>query len=163
MNVPLLSSTDAIVSAADAAKAKLAPVRVGYGRTHLDLNVNRDLFDSKQEWRQQPNPDGASDKTLSVVEFVGADNVPIGVYLNYGMHPINFYLSGVISADFPGEAARYVEELFDNKAVAVFSQGASGDQNPRLGYSPSYRMGYEYYAVGPESIIRSPFDDACFL
>ena len=67
-------------------------------------------------------PDGPSDKTLAVVEFLGADNVPIGVYMNYAMHPINFYLSGVISADFPGEASRYVEELFDNRTVAVFSQ-----------------------------------------
>ena len=129
--------TDAIVKAADLAKTKLAPARVGYGTATLDLNVNRDLFNSKQEWRQAPNPDGISDKTLSVVEFVGADDVPIGVYINYAMHPIMFYLSGVISADFPGEAARYVEELFDGKSVAVFTQGASGDQNPKLWMSPS--------------------------
>jgi neutral ceramidase len=132
--------TAAIVSAVDMAKSRLAPARVGYGRANLDLNVNRDLFNSKLEWRQEPNPEGSSDKTLSVVEFVGEDNVPIGVYMNYAMHPINFYLSGVISADFPGEAARYVEELFDNKTVAVFSQGTAGDQNPRLAMSPSYIM-----------------------
>jgi len=130
----------AIVSAVDMAKSKLAPARIGYGRANLDLNVNRDLFNSKLEWRQEPNPEGSSDRTLSVVEFVGEDNVPIAVYMNYAMHPINFYLSGVISADFPGEAARYVDELFDNRTVAVFSQGASGDQNPRLAFSPSYIM-----------------------
>jgi neutral ceramidase len=122
------------------AKSKLAPARVGYGKANLDLNVNRDLFNSKLEWRQEPNPEGASDKALSVVEFVGQDNVPIGVYMNYAMHPINFYLSGAVSADYPGEAAKYVEELFDNKTVAVFSQGASGDQNPRLAFSPSFIM-----------------------
>ncbi len=132
--------TAAIVSAVDSAKSKLAPARVGYGRTTLDLNVNRDLFNSKQEWRQGPNPEGTSDKTLAVVEFVGTDDVPIGVYMNYAMHPINFYLSGAISADFPGEASKYIEELFDGKTVAVFSQGASGDQNPRLGYSQSFNV-----------------------
>jgi len=132
--------TAAIVSAVDTAKSKLATARVGYGRTNLDLNVNRDLFNSKQEWRQGPNPQGTSDKTLAVVEFLGADNVPIGVYMNYAMHPINFYLSGAISADFPGEASKYIEELFDGKTVAVFSQGASGDQNPRLGYSQSFNV-----------------------
>jgi hypothetical protein len=132
--------TAAIVAAVDTAKSKLAPVRIGYGKANLDLNVNRDLFNSKLEWRQGPNPEGASDKTLAVVEFVGADDVPIAVYLNYPMHPINFYLSGVISADFPGEASKYIEELFDNKTVAVFSQGASGDQNPRLGYSQSFNV-----------------------
>jgi neutral ceramidase len=132
---------DAIVQAASAAKAKLAPARVGYGTTKVDLNVNRDLYNSKLEWRQEPNPDGPSDKTLAVVEFLGEDNIPIGVYMNYAMHPINFYLSGVISADFPGEASRYVEDLFDNRTVAIFSQGASGDQNPRDFRSPSTFMG----------------------
>src|SRR5215472_16266782 len=123
---------DAIVSAVTTAKGRLAPAKVGYGTTKVDLNVNRDLFNSKLEWRQQPNPDGPSDKTLSVVEFVGENYMPIGVYMNYAMHPINFYLRGVISADFPGEASRYIEDLYGNGMVAIFSQGTSGDQNPAL-------------------------------
>ena len=132
---------DAIVQAATTAKSNLAPARVGYGTTRVDLNVNRDLFNSKLEWRQEPNPNGPSDKTLAVVEFLGADNVPIAVYMNYAMHPINFYLSGVVSADFPGEASRYIEELFVNRTIAVFAQGASGDQNPRDFRSPTTFMG----------------------
>ena len=144
--------TAAIVSAVDTAKSRLAPARVGYGRTNLDLNVNRDLFNSRLEWRQEPNPEGASDKTLSVVEFVGSDNVPIGVYINYAMHPINFYLSGVISADFPGETSKYIEELFDNKTIAVFSQGASGDQNPRLAMSPSFILRGRQRLDAPQTI-----------
>jgi hypothetical protein len=131
---------DAIVEATTIAKSKLAPARIGYGTTNIDLNVNRDLFNSKLEWRQEPNPHGPSDKTLAVVGLLGADNVPIAVYLNYAMHPINFYLSGVISADFPGEASRYLEELFDDRTVAIFSQGASGDQNPRDFRSPTLFM-----------------------
>lgn len=135
------SVADAIVEAAKVAKSKLVRARIGYGTASVDLNVNRDLFNSKLEWRQEPNPSGPSDKTLAVVEFLGDDNVPIAVYMNYAMHPINFYLSGVISADFPGEASRYVESLFDNRTVAVFSQGASGDQNPRDFRSPTNFMG----------------------
>jgi hypothetical protein len=134
------SVADAIVEAATVARSKLAPASVGYGTTMVDLNVNRDLFNRKLEWRQEPNPDGPSDKTLAVVEFLGEDHVPIGVYLNYAMHPINFYLSGAISADFPGEASRYVEELFDNRTVALYSQGPSGDQNPRDFRSPTLFM-----------------------
>lgn len=139
---------DAIVSAVDMAKSRLAPARVGYGTAKVDLNVNRDLYNSKQEWRQAPNPEGPSDKTLAVVEFVGADDMPIAVYMNYAMHPINFYLSGVISADFPGEATRYVEEMFDGRTVAVFSQGASGDQNPRIAFSPSFFLGQRAALTG---------------
>jgi hypothetical protein len=131
---------DALVEAITVAKGKLAPARIGYGATRVDLNVNRDLFTRKFEWRQEPNPEGPSDKTLAVVEFLGQDDVPIAVYMNYAMHPINFYLSGVISADFPGEASRYVEDLFDQRAVAIFSQGASGDQNPRDFRSPTTFM-----------------------
>jgi hypothetical protein len=140
---PPLAKTvaDGIVEAVTAAKAKLVPARIGYGTTQVDLNVNRDLFNRKLEWRQEPNPDGPSDKTLAVVEFLANDNVPIAVYMNYAMHPINFYLSGVISADFPGEASRYIEDLFDGRTVAIFSQGASGDQNPRDFRSPTTFMG----------------------
>ena len=131
---------DAIVEAATAAKSKLRPARLGYGTAMVDANVNRDLFNRKLEWRQEPNPDGPSDKTLAVIELLGEDNIPIGVFLNYAMHPINFYLSGVVSADFPGETSRYIEELFDDRTVAVFSQGASGDQNPRDFRSPTLIM-----------------------
>ena len=71
------SVADAIVDAATVAKSKLAPARVGYGKTTVDLNVNRDLFNRNLEWRQEANPDGPSDKTLAVVEFLGDDNIPI--------------------------------------------------------------------------------------
>jgi neutral ceramidase len=121
---------DAIVMAATTAKSKLAPARIGYGTDAVHLNVNRDLFNDKQEWRQGPNPDGTSDKTLAVVALVGTDHVPIGVLMNYAMHPINYFMTGVLSSDFPGEASRYFEEYFDDRTVAIFTQGALGDQNP---------------------------------
>jgi neutral ceramidase len=124
--------TNAIVSAVESARKRLAPAEIGYGETQVDLNVNRDLFDSKGAWRQAANPQGPSDKTLAVIGFIGEDHVPIAVYMNYAMHPINFYQSGVISADFPGEASRFIERTFGDKAVAIFTQGASGDQNPRM-------------------------------
>lgn len=121
---------DAIIAAAAYARGKMRPATVGFGTTQVSLNTNRDLFTKNGEWRQQPNPNGPSDKTLAVAAFIGEDHVPIGVYMNYAMHPINFYLSGVISADFPGAASRTVEELFDDKPIAIFAQAASGDQNP---------------------------------
>ena len=122
---------DAIVAAVTEANKRLRPVRVGYGTTPLDINVNRDIFTAGQ-WLQGPNVDGASDKSVAVIEFIGADDKPIAAYINYAMHPINFYLSGVISADVPGEASRYVERQYGPDMVAVFAQGASGNQNPYL-------------------------------
>jgi neutral ceramidase len=120
-----------MVDAVRQAKAKLQPARVGFGSGRSYLNVNRDAIDAETHlWTQAPNLDGPSDKTVAVVEFLAGDGAPIAVYMDYGMHPVNGYLSGITSADFAGAASRYVEQAFDDKAVAVFAQGASGDQNP---------------------------------
>jgi hypothetical protein len=35
-----------------------------------------------------------------------------------------------VSGDIPGATSRYVEEAFDDQVVAVWSNGAAGDQNP---------------------------------
>lgn len=120
-----------MVDAVRQAQAKLQPARVGFGTGKSYLNVNRDAIDPQTHlWTQAPNLDGPSDKTVAVVEFVASDGKPIAVYMDYAMHPVNGFLAGFISADFAGAASRYVEQAFDDHAVAVFAQGASGDQNP---------------------------------
>jgi len=120
-----------IVDVVRQAKAKLQPARVGFGTGNSYLNVNRDAIDSDTHlWTQAPNLEAPSDKTVAVVEFLGSNGVPIAVYMDYAMHPVNGFLAGITSADFAGAASRYVEQAFDEKAVAVFVQGASGDQNP---------------------------------
>jgi neutral ceramidase len=120
-----------IVDAVRQAKAKLQPARVGFGSGKSYLNVNRDTIDSDTHlWTQAPNLDGPSDKTVAVVEFLAPSGEPIAVYMDYAMHPVNGFLAGLTSADFAGATSRYVEEAFDDKTVAVFVQGASGDQNP---------------------------------
>lgn len=122
---------DAIVKAITDAKTGMRPAKIGYGTTEVNLNTNRDLFENGR-WTQGPNPQGVSDKTLAIIEVLDANDLPIGVYLNYAMHPTNFYMSGVVSADFAGEASRYIERRYGPSTVAIFAQGASGDQNPAL-------------------------------
>ncbi|MGA8505864.1 MAG: neutral/alkaline non-lysosomal ceramidase N-terminal domain-containing protein [Candidatus Sulfotelmatobacter sp.] len=120
-----------IVDAVRQAEPKLQPARIGFGTGKSYLNVNRDAVDSETHlWTQAPNLDAPSDKTVAVVEFLGGNGAPIAVYMDYAMHPINAFLAGFTSADFAGAASRYVEQAFDDKAVALFAQGASGDQNP---------------------------------
>jgi hypothetical protein len=95
------------------------------------LNVNRDAINPEtKRWYQGPNLDGESDKTLAVFSFKRSDGTPIAFFVNYAMHPINFYLRGSVSADFPGEASRYVERVYGEDVVVVWAQGAEGDQNP---------------------------------
>lgn len=130
-NAPPPPIVGSIVDAVRQAKARLQPARVGFGTGKSYLNVNRDAIDTETHlWTQAPNLEGPSDKTVAVVEFLAPKGEPIALYMDYAMHPVNGFLAGITSADFAGAASRYVEQAFDDKMVAVFAQGASGDQNP---------------------------------
>ena len=130
-NAPPPPIVGQLVEAVRQAKANLQPARVGFGTGKSYLNVNRDAIDGDTHlWTQAPNLDGPSDKTVAVVEFVSPSGQPIAAYMDYAMHPVNGFLAGLTSADFAGATSRYVEQAFNDKMVAVFVQGASGDQNP---------------------------------
>jgi len=121
----------AIVQAARAANANLQPASVGYAEGDVYINVNRDVIDEEtRRWTQDTNLDYPSDKTLAVLAFFDEQGVPIAGYMNYAMHPVNGYLSGFRSGDAPGAASRHIEQAFGDEMVMVFTQGASGDQNP---------------------------------
>jgi hypothetical protein len=120
-----------MVGAVRQAKANLQPARAGFGTGFCYLNVNRDAIDPKtRRWTQAPNLDGQSDKTVAVLKFAAPSGEPIAVYMTYAMHPVNGFLAGFTSADFPGGASCYIEQAYDDRVVAIFAQGASGDQNP---------------------------------
>ena len=120
-----------MLDAVKQAKAKLQPARVGFGTGLSYLNVSRDNIDAGTHlWTQAPNLNGLSDKTVAVLKFESLDGEPIAVYMTYAMHPVNGFLSEIISADFCGAASRHIEQEYRDKIVAVFAQGASGDQNP---------------------------------
>jgi len=130
---PTATVVAALMNGVRQAKAKLQPAQVGFGTGFSYLNVARDsISEDTRLWTQAPNLDAPSDKTVAVVKFTTPAGEPIAAYVNYAMHPVNGYLVGITSADFPGAACRYVEQAFDDKMVMVFSQGASGDQNPLL-------------------------------
>jgi neutral ceramidase len=120
-----------IVEAVRLAKAKLQPAKMGFGTGFSHLNVNRDAVDAEtHRWTQAPNLNGPSDKTVAVLKFETLSGEPIAAYVDYAMHPVNGYLAGFTSADFAGATSRYIEQAYGDKMVAVFAQGASGDQNP---------------------------------
>jgi len=120
-----------VVNAVKDAKAKLKPAKASYHTGSAYLNVNRDVINPVTRlWSQGPNYDGPSDKTVAVIKFTDPNGEPIAVYYNYAMHANTMFMSGAISADFPGEASKYVEEYYHNNMVAIFSSGAAGDQNP---------------------------------
>jgi neutral ceramidase len=130
---PSATVVTAMLDAVRQSKAKLQPAEVAFGTGLSYLNANRDeVSEETHRWTQAPNLNAVSDKTVAVVTFTTPAGDPIAAYVNYAMHPINGYLVGFTSADFPGAASRYVEQAFDDKMVMIFTQGASGDQNPLL-------------------------------
>ena len=122
--------TNGLVQAAKQAHDKMQPARIGYGAGKLYLNVNRDVIDEQTRlWTQEPNLNYPSDKTLAVIKIESLDGKLIAAYTNYAMHANSLFLNGMVSGDFPGEAARYLERHYDG-AVALWTSGAAGDQNP---------------------------------
>jgi hypothetical protein len=120
-----------IVQAISQAADRLQPARMAYGTGVSYINVNRNLIDPQtHRWWEGPNYEGPSDKTVAVVRFETLDRKPIGVYYNYAVHGVLNGQLDQISGDIPGATSRYIEDSLDDAAVAVWSTGAAGDQNP---------------------------------
>jgi hypothetical protein len=120
-----------IVDAVRRAQEKLTPARVGYGTGESFINVNRQITDPKTgKWWEGPNREGPSDKTVAVLKFESLTGEPLAVYYNYAVHGVIAGQLDEISGDIPGASSRYIEDAFGNDVVAVWSTGASGDQNP---------------------------------
>jgi neutral ceramidase len=120
-----------IVDAVRRAQQKLTPARVGYGTGESYINVNRQITDPKTgKWWEGPNREGPSDKTVAVLKFESVSGEPLAVYYNYAVHGVIAGQLDQISGDIPGASSRYLEDAFGGTVVAVWSTGASGDQNP---------------------------------
>src|SRR5438046_2528448 len=90
------------------------------------------------------NPDGPNDTRVKVLRFDdGRSMAPMAVLMHAVCHPCFFtwgdnvsppYPNGYpkMSADFPGEAQRFVEKVYDGKTKALFLQGCAGDIRPNL-------------------------------
>ncbi len=149
-----------ILNAVKQAKAKLQPARVGFGTGLSYLNVSRDNIDTDTHlWTQAPNLNGLSDKTVAAIKFESLTGEPIAVYMSYAMHPVNGFLSEIISADFCGAASRHVEQAYGEKVVAIFAQGASGDQNPLYLRASTNMMASRYDAkITGNVMTREPIE-----
>jgi len=140
------------------ATAQLQPARMAYGSGQSWINVNRNLIDPEtRRWWEGPNYQGPSDKTVSVVRFESMSGDPIAVYYNYAVHPVVTGNLDMISGDIPGAASGYLEASLGGNAVAVWSSGASGDQNP-IFFNQTYELReirIEDYAARGEDISNS--------
>ncbi len=125
---------EATIQAVRKANSNLKPARVGFATGKAFVNVNRDQKIG-EGYHMGYNPEGPSDKTVAVVSFTTLSGEPIAVYSNYPVHGVVMYLAKTkdgkpeVTGDLPGATSRYVEQQFNN-AVALWTSGAAGDQNP---------------------------------
>lgn len=125
---------EATIQAIRKADSNLKPARIGFATGKAYVNVNRDQKIG-EGYHMGYNPEGPSDKTVAVVSFTTLTGEPIAVYSNYPVHGVVMYLARTkdgkpeVTGDLPGATSRYVEKQFKS-AVALWTSGAAGDQNP---------------------------------
>ena len=124
-----VGAENAVVEVVRQAKANLQPGKIGLAAGRADINVNRNEFVGDR-WKTGRDPTGPSDKTVWVMRFDNAAGEPIALFVNYAAHPLVLGPDNdLITGDMPGAMSRFVESYYKDKAVALFAQSASGDQN----------------------------------
>jgi hypothetical protein len=142
-----------VAGAAEGAASDMAPVSVGYGEGEIEFSINRrKVYNGKAV--VSLNPDGPNDRRVKVLRFDdGAGLTPRAVIMHAVCHPCCFTWGDnatrphpegypLMSADFPGEARRFVEAVYDGRTHAMFLQGCAGDIRPNLKGEP-YRCADE--------------------
>jgi hypothetical protein len=136
---------DKVLGALKEAKASFQPAKFGFGTGSVDVNVSRDQYTPGRGWGLGYDPDGISDKTVSVLKFEGATGQPIAILFNYAVHSTAMFNTAVVSGDLAGAAERTVEQKIGNNVVALYTMGSAGDQIPRVtgteGTPPPARQG----------------------
>src|SRR5215471_17130640 len=145
---------NASVEAVRRAKENIQPAKVGIGAGKAYVNINRREYSPEEGWWLGYNPEGPSDKTVTVIRFDTPSGKPIALLINYSVHAVvmggeNYQISG----DLAGATSRYVENYYRGRpeeaprsdagaaiqlppektsesVVALWTSGAAGDQNP---------------------------------
>ncbi len=111
---------DAVIQA----HAALEPAQLGAGGTDAPgLGFNRVEGDT-----------GPLDTGMVIIRVDRPDGAPLATVFNVTAHAVtNFHLNTLVSADWPGAAARQIAEEIGGEAL--FLQGSCGDVNPVLNHT----------------------------
>ncbi len=134
------------VNLAVKASGKPVPFRMGTGKGTCTMNINRRAeFADGGIWlgRAQDKP---CDHDVTVTRFDDMNGKPIAVFINWPCHATtNGQENYLITADWPGAAARYVKKIIGENTVVAITAGASADINPIYGPGNDFN---EIEAVG---------------
>jgi hypothetical protein len=95
---------------------------------------------------------GPVDEEFGILKFEARGKTK-GVIMNFGAHACTVCEMG-ITADYPGELCRLMEDYFDHEPVAIFWPGAAGNVNP-----PFDQMNYETMKRNSQSLFSKIKDD----
>jgi hypothetical protein len=70
------------------------------------------------------------DPTIGVIRVNDAAGKTRAFLANYACHAVGTSSSGAVSRDYPGAMVDYVEQQLGEQCMAMFTQGAEGDQDP---------------------------------
>ena len=131
-----LAVIDKIVGLIVEANARLEPVHMHGGRGVGTININRRV---RANGDSPPavgrNPDGFVDRELVVFRIDDAQGRTMAIMANFQCHgTVLAYENRIISPDWVGMTRATIEQAFPG-ALALFFQGAAGDQGPVEGFS----------------------------
>lgn len=124
----------AITEAAQQAADSFGEAKIGWGTGRCEVNRNRDV-ETPFGWWVGLNPDGISNKSMTILRAEGLNGDLKGIWISYGLKPCALDMAGMknhdrqVSSDVSGACCRLVEEYFG--VPAVFCCSAAGDQMPR--------------------------------
>jgi hypothetical protein len=114
---------------ASAAEAKSEPVTLRAGRSPVHIGTNRRL-PSDQGIVMKPNPAGPVVPWVDVLRVDRSDGSPVAILFSHAAHPVIIHGSSrLISAEFPGFAARKLKQRFGDNTIAMFGQAFAGNIN----------------------------------
>jgi len=126
--IDMMSSS--IAAGLHAAARNLAPARVGFGSERLDGFTRNRRWRYDNQARVTAGETAAVNPTLSVLRVDGAGGQCQALLVHFATHPTLLGASNMlVSAEWPGALQRALEAAFPG-AVALYSNGAEGDQSP---------------------------------
>lgn len=116
-----------VIALIEEAKAGMGPAKLSSANGVARFQVNR-RNNSERDIIHQVELAGPNDHAVPVIKIESPQGDVLGIVFGYACHPtvLDHYSW---SGDYPGFAQMELESLYPG-AVALFFQGASGDQNP---------------------------------
>jgi neutral ceramidase len=144
-----------LIDVAVEAHQKRVPAILGMGKGQCNMNINRRGRHHEGGIWLGRNPDGVCDHDVDVLRIDNLIGETIGLMVNWPCHAtVGGQENSLITGDWPGAAARYVDQNYKAGIPIGITAGASGDINPI--YGPHNNFG-EMNAIGlvlGEEIVR---------